>query len=210
VRGYVITGEDRFLEPWNDARAVFPVQAGTLERLTGDNPDELRQAGRIVRDVESYIREYATPLVSAVGRGVAFPHSVATTDEGKRRVDALRAELDGLRATERARITVRQDRADAAARRAVVGGVAGLAGSVFLVLVFTGYLTRVIVRPVRRVAGMAGRLAGGDLEARLPETGADEIGELERAFNTMGGSLEVNSPPGEGTLIVVRLPRSLD
>jgi signal transduction histidine kinase len=190
VRGYVITGEDRFLEPWNDARAVFPVQAGTLERLTGDNPDELRQARRIVRDVESYIREYATPLVNAVGRGVAFPHSVATTDEGKRRVDALRAELDGLRATERARVTARQDRADAAARRAVVGGVAGLAGSVFLVLVFTGYLTRVIVRPVRRAAGMAGRLAGGDLEARLPETGADEIGELERAFNTMGGSLE--------------------
>jgi signal transduction histidine kinase len=37
---------------------------------------------------------------------------------------------------------------------------------------------------------MAGRVAGGDLKARLPETGADEIGELERAFNVMGSSLE--------------------
>jgi signal transduction histidine kinase len=37
---------------------------------------------------------------------------------------------------------------------------------------------------------MAGRLAGGDLEARLAETGAGEVGELERAFNTMGSSLE--------------------
>ena len=57
---------------------------------------------------------------------------------------------------------------------------------------FTAYLTQVIVLPVRRAAGMAGRLAGGDLEARLPETSVDEIGELERAFNTMGSSLETS------------------
>jgi signal transduction histidine kinase len=39
---------------------------------------------------------------------------------------------------------------------------------------------------------MAGRLAGGDLGARTPETGTGEIGELERAFNTMGRSLEMS------------------
>jgi signal transduction histidine kinase len=190
VRGYVITGEERFLQPWNDARAAFPAQARTLERLAGDSPDELGQARRIIQDVGSYIQEYATPLVNAVGRNEASARSIATTNEGKQRVDALRAELDRLRATERVRMTTRQEAADAAARRAIVGGVAGLAGSILLVLVFTGYLTRVIVRPVRRAAEMSGRLAGGDLGARLPETGADEIGELERAFNRMGSSLE--------------------
>src|SRR5439155_915171 len=49
---------------------------------------------------------------------------------------------------------------------------------------------RALVRPVRRAALMAGRLAGGDLAARMPETGAGEIGALERAFNVMGSSLE--------------------
>jgi signal transduction histidine kinase len=192
VRGYVITGEERFLEPWNEARAVFPAQARTLERLSSDNPDELQRARRIVQDVELYIQEYATPLVNAVGRNDASARSIATTNEGKQRVDALRAELDGLRATERARITTRQDRADAAAHHAIVGGVAGLTGSLLLVLVFTGYLARVIVLPVRRAAGMAGRLADGNLGARMPETGAAEIGKLERAFNTMGRSLEMS------------------
>jgi signal transduction histidine kinase len=37
---------------------------------------------------------------------------------------------------------------------------------------------------------MAGRLAGGDLGVRMPETGVDEVGALERSFNTMAGSLE--------------------
>ena len=200
VRGYVITGQERFLQPWNDAQANFPAQASALERLASDNPDELRQARRIIQDIKLYIEQYATPLVSAVARDETSAHSIATTEEGERRVDALRAELDTLRTAEHARVTTRQDQADAAARRAIVGGVAGLAGSILLVVVFTGYLTRVIVRPVRHAAGMAGRLAGGDLEARLPETGAAEIGELERAFNTMGSSLE--SSRGELTRLL--------
>ena len=39
---------------------------------------------------------------------------------------------------------------------------------------------------------MASRLAGGDLGVRMPETGVAEIGELERAFNTMASSLEAS------------------
>src|SRR6266536_5655924 len=159
VRGYVITGEERFLEPWNNARAALPAQARSLERLAGDSPDELGRTRQILQGVTSYVQEYATPLIDAVrSNDVASPRSVATTDEGKQPVD----------------------------------GAAGLAGSILLVLIFTGYLTRVVVLPVRRAARMAGSLAGGDLEARLPETGAGEIGELEHAFNAMGGSLETS------------------
>ena len=73
-----------------------------------------------------------------------------------------------------------------------MAATAGIAGSILLVALFTDYLTRMIVRPVRRAATMAGRLAGGDLTVRLPETGAAEIGALERAFNTMGSSLETS------------------
>ncbi|MDX6589328.1 MAG: hypothetical protein QOI84_602, partial [Solirubrobacterales bacterium] len=55
---------------------------------------------------------------------------------------------------------------------------------------FAAYLLRTFGRPVRRAAGMAGRLAGGDLAVRMPETGVGEIGDLERSFNVMAGSLE--------------------
>jgi signal transduction histidine kinase len=70
--------------------------------------------------------------------------------------------------------------------------VAGLVGSVLLIVFVGGYLARAIVLPVRRAAAMAGRLAGGDLAVRMPETGVGEIGELERSFNTMAGSLEAS------------------
>ena len=117
VRGYVITGEARFLEPWNGARVALPARASTLERLASDNPDELRRTRQIGQDITGYIRDYATPVVDAVRRHEAWPRSVAATDERKRRVDALRAAVDGLRTVEQARIVVRQQRADVAARR---------------------------------------------------------------------------------------------
>jgi signal transduction histidine kinase len=72
----------------------------------------------------------------------------------------------------------------------VLAAAVGLAGSIVLILVFAGYLLRGIVAPIRRAAEMAGRLAGGDLTVRMPESGPVEIGALERAFNSMGRSLE--------------------
>jgi signal transduction histidine kinase len=189
VRGFVITGEERFLDPWNEARAAFPRQGRRLERLVADDPEQLRRVRRIIQDSRSYIREYATPVVDDARRGEPSARSVAVTEEGRRRVDRLRAAFDRLTATERARITAREESADASARRAVAASVAGIGGSILLILAFTGYLTRVIVQPIRRASAMAGRLAGGDAKARMPETGVAEIGTLERSFNTMATSL---------------------
>ena len=191
LRGFVITREARFLAPWNEARAALPDRVGALQRLVAENRKQSQRASAIARAVRSYISDYGLPLVAAVQRGETL-RSVAVAEEGKRRVDALRAQFASFRGTERALISARQERADAAARRAVVAGVAGLALSTVLVGLFAGYLTRAIVQPVRRAAQMAGRLAGGDLSTRMPATGVAEIGDLERRFNEMAGSLERN------------------
>jgi signal transduction histidine kinase len=84
---------------------------------------------------------------------------------------------------------VRQRQADSAANRAVVATGVGLVASIILIGLFTGYLTKAIVQPVRQAAVVAGRVAGGDLDARLPEGAAGEIGVLQKSFNTMVGSL---------------------
>jgi signal transduction histidine kinase len=117
---------------------------------------------------------------------------VAVTQEGKRRVDALRMEFARFGGFEDKLAATGQQQSRAAAHRATLAAGAGVTGSILLVVLFTAYLTRTIVGPVRRAAAMAGRLAAGDLAVRLPETGTEEIGALERAFNTMGGSLETS------------------
>src|SRR6266498_2769475 len=191
-RGFVITGQERFLGPWRAARVAVPGQASTLARLVAGNPVQQRRAQRISRAILSYVRDYSVLLVAAARRDPAAARTVAATQEGKRRVDAIRGEFDRLIGTEQGLAVARQARADGAARRAIGAAAGGLAGSVLLIVGFAGYLTRAIVRPVRGAAAMAGRLAGGDLGARMPERSAGEIGVLQRSFNTMAGSLQAS------------------
>jgi signal transduction histidine kinase len=189
VRGFVITRQERFLEPWRNARARIPDEARTLIRLA-DQPEQRRRAQGIARGAAAYVAEYSVPLVNAARQGDPAAGSIATTAEGRRRVDALRSSFDRFRSTERALLERRQRRNDINAARAVTLATVGLAGSVVLILVFGGYLARAIVRPLRRASLLARQLAAGDLGTRMPERSIGEIGALERSFNSMAASLE--------------------
>ena len=189
-RGFVITRQDRLLEPWRRAQAAFPAQAATLERLIGNDPTQQARARHIVELTRSYLRDYSIPLIAEARRDPAAAATVAATDEGRQRMDAIRDEFTRLLAAERSTAAARERRADAAAARAIVAAAVGLGGSIVLIVVFAGYLTRAIVQPVRRTAAMADRLAAGNLGVRTAERGVGEIGVLERSFNSMAGSLE--------------------
>jgi signal transduction histidine kinase/CHASE3 domain sensor protein len=189
-RGFILTRQERFLEPWTSARAQFPVRADTLLRLVAGDPVAERRAAQIAQDERAYISQYSEPLVRAARRGDPSARSVSTAAGGKRRVDAMRAEFDQLLAAERRASASSNARAETAARRAAAAAVAGLAGSIALIVLYAAYLARAIVRPVRRAATMADHIAGGDLSARMPQTGPGEVGALERTFNVMARSLE--------------------
>jgi CHASE3 domain sensor protein len=188
-RGFIITGEKQFLEPWQTARTRFSGHAQQLVRLSATPvqktlAQEIRQAG------ESLIRDYSVPLVAAASRGDPRARGAGATMEGKRRVDALRKQFDRYDTTQEALIAARESAANAEAREAVVAASIGLAGSMLLIAGFAWYVIRAVVWPVRKAAGVASRLAGGDLTVRMPETGRGEIGQLGTAFNTMVCSLE--------------------
>jgi signal transduction histidine kinase len=190
MRGFAITAQESYLDPWHAAQAAIPEQSAALERLVADNPDQLARAQRIAQSAESYLTDYSDPVIDAARSNPAAIRSLSATDEGRQRIDAIRAEFDAFLSTEHDLEAARQSHSDATARGAVVAAAGGLIGSIVLILAFAGYLSRAIVRPVRRAAAMAGRLADGDLGARLGERGAGEIGVLERSFNTMAGSLQ--------------------
>ncbi|GAA4568917.1 CHASE3 domain-containing protein [Planotetraspora kaengkrachanensis] len=190
-RGFVLTGEERFLQPWNHARAVIPKQTAALQRLSAArHPGQGERARQITRAIEAYIRDYSIPTVEAARRDPASVRTAAVTEDGRRRLDVIRRQFDRFVAFNRQLLAENQDSAAAAGRRATIAAATGVAASILLVLTFNGYMIRSIVRPVRRASLMAADLATGDLSVRMPATSPGEIGALEQAFNTMAGSLE--------------------
>jgi signal transduction histidine kinase len=191
VRGFVITRQEQFLAPFNAARAAFPGQIAALQRheVNRQQALRLRNLGQVVT---AYINDSALPLISAVEAGQAAARSLVTTEAGKRRMDAIRAQFDGYRAAQLRLRSARQGHDDALTHTAVVAATVGLAGSILLIVMFSGYLGRALLLPVRHAAAMANRLAGGDLTVRIPETAPGEVRALEHAFNTMADSLEAS------------------
>jgi signal transduction histidine kinase len=51
------------------------------------------------------------------------------------------------------------------------------------------FLSRTVVRPIRRLQAMSQRIAGGDLEQAMPVEGPREIADLAGAFNGMAAAL---------------------
>ena len=70
----------------------------------------------------------------------------------------------------------------------VVGVALAIAAAVALVL--AALFARMVAGPIQRVAGAAGRVAAGDLTARVREEGPAEVRALAAAYNTMADRLE--------------------
>jgi signal transduction histidine kinase/CHASE3 domain sensor protein len=188
-RGFVLTGDQRFLEPWRTATRDFGSAAARLIGIS-DEPAQVALARRIARQATAYVRDYSEPTIRARSRDEPSASSVETAVEGKRRVDALRASFARYTAFEQRQVAHGEASLAAAGTRSLSVGIGGLIGSFVLIVVISLYLKTAIVRPIRRAAAKAVQMADGDLATRMPETGAGEIGELERAFNRMGRSLQ--------------------
>lgn len=101
---------------------------------------------------------------------------------GQLRLGVSTAELEAALA---ASLTDAAEQARAARRKMLLVAVLLLAGGIALAaLQGIG-----MARPLRMLAEQAERIAGGDLERRVPETRGDEIGVLARNFNFMAGRL---------------------
>jgi signal transduction histidine kinase len=190
VRGYVASRRERFLDPANEALASYPGQVKRLMSLVDDDPGQQKRAAQIGGRIDDYVTLWARPLIGLAKNRPASARSVVVTNGGRERLDAIQRDFEGLFARERAVINAREERAEQRSARAIGIGVGGLVLVLLVAAGVTLYLRRAVVRPVVTLADATGRLAGGDLSARVAVSRHDEIGDLAHGFNAMADSLE--------------------
>ncbi len=64
----MITGQERFLQPWQRARERYGAETGHLVRLSS-TPAQQERARQIQQAVGSYFRDYSVPVVDAARAG---------------------------------------------------------------------------------------------------------------------------------------------
>jgi len=190
LRGYVASGRNRFLAPATQALRTYPAELRQLTRLLSDDPGQQRRARRIGVRIEDYVTLWARPLISLARDRLPAARSVVITGGGRARLDAIRTGFAHLFEREREVARAREKRAEQLSSLAIAFGAGGLGLLLVVAVGLALYLRRAVVRPVLTVAQATGRLAEGELSARVPAGREDEIGDLARGFNTMADSLE--------------------
>lgn len=189
-RGFVITGDPRFLQPWAQGRRELPGRLATFERLASFDRVQSDLARRLGGLIRAYVRDFSMPVVEIARENPAVARTSVVTSEGKRRIDEIRTSFASFLRGEDALAAESASSANRQSDRAIVFGAAGLVASAGLIILFGVYLGRSIGQPVRRVAHGASELASGDFSLRLPAGGPGEVGELTEAFNAMADRLE--------------------
>jgi signal transduction histidine kinase len=190
IRGYVITGgEKKFLheEPYKQANKQLPKKLGEFKELASREPSQRKNTRALVSAIESYLEDYTQYVVLFPDIGAL---RLAQETEGKDRIDEIRKHFNVFLAEEAGLAESRKRSADEKSRHAIELGVAGLAGTAGLMLLFGLYLASSIARPVREAAEGASRFASGERSVRLKQGGPGEVGELTRSFNQMAEGLE--------------------
>ena len=192
LRGLVLTGNERFLRPYTNARAELPRRLSEFERLEERDTLQERRATQLAGLIREYVRDYLEPLVAIARFQPLAANTPIATREGRLRTDEIRARFRRFLATEAEEAAASTRAAERRSTRAIRVGAAAVIGSIALIGLFGIYLARSIARPVRAVASGASEIAGGRLSLRLREDGPGEVGELTRSFNAMAERLEAS------------------
>ncbi|GAA0954187.1 methyl-accepting chemotaxis protein [Virgisporangium aurantiacum] len=184
-RGYLITGEDRYLEPYTAALAAIEGRIQAVADLTADNPAQQERIATLRPLVTAKFTELKQTIDLRRTQGFQAAQAVVLTDQGKAVMDQIRAVLTELADAESGLLAVRakttDDTADSS-RAAILFGV-GLA--LLLVIVLASALARSILRPLSALTTRLREIADGegDLTGRVDESRRDEFGALGVAFN---------------------------
>jgi signal transduction histidine kinase len=187
IRGFVLGGEEQFLDPYragvaNAGRAQRELATLAQGEMSGSLPRDLAAARSAIDAWES---GYARPTIDRIRRFGAGRIENAAVARGKARFDVVRASLGRLQAD------LRADRADA---RADLGSAAS---SLTRALVFAAVLLglallaiavmgrQVIAVPIARLARQTRAVAGGELHRAIEASGPSDIARLGRDVESM-------------------------
>jgi len=195
-RGFLLTGEDRYLEPFRAAQESSDRQIRALRELTKDNPTQQRRLDVLEPLISGRDGKFAELLETIEARknkdrGFETALEIVRTDKGKKAMDDIRHKIDEMKGEESSLLTLRTAEAQASARNASVTIIGGTLAALVVLIVAGFVTTRNIANPLREITATAERIAAGDLRAATSTTDrADEVGVLARAFSRMTDSLK--------------------
>lgn len=206
-RGFMLTGNDDFLEPYHAGMKLFEKQIEEAKELVDDNPPQVKRFERVNELKKKWVKDagqYEIDLKKQVDRGDLMPHALKNVLEGKMPdgsdqpaghksgkdiMDDIRVELEEIEGIERGLL---KQRAAANQRTAGLAKGTALYGTLLAILIGAGlifYLSKLLFGQLgeepKALQMISQRIADGDLKVEFSEKILKSQGTLAKSFSDM-------------------------
>ncbi|MEV6655689.1 sensor histidine kinase [Nocardia fluminea] len=186
IRGYVITGDPQFLEPYDQGRQEQTRAADRLRQLLADHPGLLADLAAVELAAQRWRADFTDPATGTVSSRAGIGADAAT---GAVRRKAL---FDAVRDTfavqnDQLVAVVDSDSAELAKARTTRNIVLSSIVAVFLLtgVLLTVLVRRLVVRPLGYLTESSRRVAAGEFDAHIEAVGPSDIALVCEAVENM-------------------------
>ncbi|MFC9947583.1 sensor histidine kinase [Streptomyces pratensis] len=185
VRGFALTGDTTFLEPYESGRRAEQERLARVRSLVGDEQPYAEDLGRIEKASQQWRAQRAEPLIAAVRAGGPTGASSDPILRSKAEFDALRvlytaqqSHLDDARDHARAEL----DDARTTRDRVLVALVIGF---VLAVVSLSVLLRRVVGRPLDALTAASNKVRSGAVSGKIEVRGPSDVRAVAEAAEDM-------------------------
>ena len=212
-RGYLITGEESYLEPYNSASKLVYQEINTVMELTKDNAKQQMRLASMKPLIDQKFAELQQTIDLRKGKGLEAALKIVLSNKGKTTMDEIRSIYNEIINEETVLQNTRQLTMEnnSQTTKSVIN--LGTSASIIIILFVGFFLIRNISKPLIGITKIAERIASGDLEVELIEVKRkDEIGILLQTFAKMINVLKKMATAAQqiaaGDLKVTIVPQS--
>jgi CHASE3 domain sensor protein len=92
-RGYLITGRDSYLDPYNSAKERLPQLLVDLQQAVADSPEQQRRLLALQGDLTTKMNELAETIAKRREQGFGTAQAMVNTDAGRIAMEAVEADI---------------------------------------------------------------------------------------------------------------------
>ena len=197
-RGFIITGQDEFLEPYLESRKRFGAALEGLRVDLSGRPKYLELLDQIEQLHQKWLALAGEPEIQARVTYDKNPKLMPMDDfgallgkkVGKGIIDETRQVIDEF--TGRLEIDLREEFSQAEGK-VVFANYLSMAvgfGGILLSVIFAWILIRTMINPIKDLVEGTGVIGKGDLDHKIKIKSKDELGVLADSFNRMTEDLK--------------------
>ncbi|MDQ1834630.1 methyl-accepting chemotaxis protein [Massilia scottii] len=196
VRGFLLTGEERFLTPQINEEKFLEENIRRAILLSGDNPAQNARVRKVDELTGVWLKNVIRPLIAkrrALGKTPDAAEQMTRSPElanGFQAVSDVRALIAQIGEEEGGLLAARS--AESAQLQKTMSRLLSVGGVICVALasIVAWMLARALLNPLNNLTEAVGKIASGQQSARASVVSRDELGKVTEEFNRMAQSIQ--------------------